>query len=106
MSTQLYMTGLGATQISVGLSQVIRFKMGDYQTVSAIKILSGGSLEVVPPQFSGSSTAAGNAWTKGYLVGASEVIAINGPAVFYLAASGSTVVVQALVGYTAGVTLP
>lgn len=106
MSTQLYMSGLGSTQIAVGLSQVLRLSMGAYQTVSAFKIGSGGSLEIVKPQFSGSSTAAGSAWGTGYLLGTTEVVAVNGPAVYYLAATGATVVVHALIGYTAGVTLP
>lgn len=106
MSTQLYMSGLGATRIPVGLSQVIRLQMGDYQTVSAFKIISGGTLEIVKPQLSGTSTAAGSAWGTGYPVGTSEVVAVNGPAVYYLAATGTTVVVGALIGYTSGVTLP
>lgn len=106
MSTQMYMSGLGATRIAVGLSQVLRLSMGDYQTVSAFKIVSGGTLEIVKPQFSGTSTAAGAAWGTGYPLGATEVVAVNGPAVYYLAASGATVVVGAMIGYTYGVTLP
>lgn len=109
MSTQLYMAGLGATRMSVGLSQVLLVKPSNFQTVAAFKIFSGGTLEVVRPQLSGASTAGGGsslAWGNGYVVGATEIVAINTSAAFYLAASGSTVVICALIGYTNGVTLP
>lgn len=109
MSTQLYMAGLGATRFTVGLSQVLRVSPAPFQTVAAFKIFSGGTLEVVRPQLSGASTAAGSAslsWGNGYVVGATEIVAINTSAAFYLAASGTAVVVQCLVGYTNGVTLP
>lgn len=94
----------GATQIAIGISQVLRVQGAAYQETVSLKYLSGGSLEIVPPQLSGSSTAAGNAWGKGYLVGSSEVIAWRGGAAMYFAATGATAVVQQLIGYTAGAT--
>ncbi len=99
---ELYL--VGATQIAIGLSQVIRVVPSPFQYSSSFKILSGGSLEIVPPQLSGTSTAAGNAWTKGYLVGTSEALAFTGPAVIYFAATGATSVIQMTTGYTSGAT--
>lgn len=95
---------IGSTQIPVGLSQVIRVLPSPFQYSTALKIGSGGSLEIVAPQLSGTSTAAGNAWTKGYLLGTSEVVSWNGSGVVYLAASGATVVAHLTIGYTSGMT--
>jgi len=103
--TQRDLFSLSSTQIIVGLSQVIRVTPSANQYAEQFSIRSGGSLEIVPVQFSGSSSAAGSAWGKGYLVGATEVVKISGPAAFYLAATGSTVTVNLLLGYTAGATL-
>lgn len=96
---------MGSTRINIGLSQVIRVVPSAFQYAEQFRIVAGGSLEVVQPQFSGSSSAAGNAWGTGYLVGASEIIQVRGPAAFYLAATGSTVTIHLLMGYTSGSTL-
>lgn len=97
---------IGATQIPVGLSQVIRIKGDPYQYSTALKYGSGGSLEIVCPQFSGSSTASGgtNAWGKGYLLSTSETMAWDGNAVVYLCATGATAVAHVTIGYTSGAT--
>jgi len=96
---------LGATRIAVGLSQVLRVMPTDYQYAETFKIFSGGgTLEIVPPCLSGSSTAAGN-WGIGYPVGASEIVSVGGPAVFYLAATGATMTITMTLGRTAGATV-
>ena len=63
------------------------------------------ALEIVPVQLSGTSTAAGNAWGVGYILGTTEIFNIGGPAVFYLAATGATAVASMTLGYTPGATL-
>ncbi len=96
---------LGATRITVGLSQIVRVMPGAYQYAEGIKIFSGGgTLEICPPALSGTSTAAGN-WGTGYPIGASEVVNLGGPCVFYLAATGATMVATVLLGYTSGATV-
>jgi hypothetical protein len=79
---------------------------GPFQYAEMIKIFAaGGTLEIVPSQLSGASTAAGNAWGKGYPIGSTEVINIGGPAAFYLAATGATMIAAVVLGYTPGVSL-
>ncbi len=95
---------IGATRIPVGLSQVIRIKASEFQYSSTIKLFSGSSLELVAPQLSGTSTAAGNAWGFGYLIGNSETLSWDGSPAIYLAATGATAVVHMTIGYTFGAT--
>ncbi len=105
MAEQRNIYGYGSTQIAVGLSQVIRIQPSAGEWAEQFKYLSGGSLEIVPIQLSGSSTAAGGAWGKGYLMGTSEVFpqaGSPGPAVFYLAATGATAIIGMVIGYTEG----
>lgn len=105
MATQSDVYSAGSTRISVGLSAIIKVTPLQYQQLSQLKIFSGGgTLEVVPtPIALSGSSAAG--WGLGYPVGASEVVTMNGPAVFYLAATGATMVAALLVGLTAGATI-
>lgn len=99
---------VGATKFAVGLSQIIRVTPTAYQYAQSVKILSGGgTLEIVGVAFSGSSTAAGTStvgWGTGYPIGAAEVVSVGGPAVFYLAATGATMVAVMLIGQTVGAT--
>lgn len=99
---------LGGTQIFIGTSQVIRVTCtAGFQFANTFKIgAGGGTLEIVPPQLSGSSTAAGNAWGKGYALGANEVFNIGGPAVMYFAATGATMTLALAIGYTQGASTP
>lgn len=93
----------GATRVAVGLSTVIRIIPNDYDYAQSIKIFSGaGTLEIVRPQLSGSSTGTGTAWGTGYPLGASEIFNVSGPAVFYLAATGATMVAAIALGKTSG----
>lgn len=99
---------IGGTQILIGLSQVIRVKCSDNnQFANTFKIgAGGGTLEMVPPQLSGSSTAAGGAWGKGYALGANEVFNVGGPATIYFAATGATMTLSLAIGYTQGASTP
>lgn len=104
--TQNDLSVLGSTKFSVGLSQIIRITPSDYQYAQSLKILSGGgTLELVPPALSGTSTAAASGWGTGYPIGASEVFNFGGPAVFYLAATGATMVAVMVIGRTSGATV-
>lgn len=101
---QTDINSIGATRITVGLSAIIRISPSAFQYSEGLKILSGGgTLEIVPCPLalSGSSTIG---WGTGYPIGASETINVSGPAVFYLAASGATMVAAMTIGYTAGAT--
>lgn len=81
----------GATQLTVGNSTVLRVIANPYESFNTLKYVSGGSLEILKPQFSGSSTAAGGSFKGlGYLLGSSEVFNLNSAQVFYLGTSGST----------------
>lgn len=99
---------VGATRFAVGLSQILRVTPTAYQYAQSLKILAGaGTLEIIGPAFSGSSTAAGTStvgWGTGYPIGAAEVISVGGPAVFYLAASSATMIASMLIGQTVGAT--
>lgn len=105
--TQNEISVISATQVIVGLSQVIRVTPVNQQVSMVVKYGSGGSLELVPVQFSGSSTGAGGSnitWGKGYLLSSTDAISAVGPAVFYLAASGATSIAHIAFGYSTGAT--
>lgn len=105
MAVQSEIFGLGSTRIPVGLSTIVRVSPTSYQYAETVKILSGsGTLEIVPAPLalSGTSTIG---WGIGYPIGTNEIINIGGPAAFYLAATGSTMVMTMLLGYTSGVSL-
>ena len=107
MATQSELSVLGSTQIAIGLSQVLKVIPSAYQFAQTIKIGSGGgTLEIVPPQLNGASTASGSAWGKGYALGGTEVFNFGGPAIFYLAATGATMTAWMTIGYTSGASTP
>lgn len=96
---------VGATRINVGTSAIIRVKASDYVRGYQMKIISGGgTLEIVPLPLALTGTSAVY-WGTGYPVGATEVVEINGPAAYYLAATGATMVVGINLLFTAGITL-
>lgn len=96
---------VGATRIAVGLSAIIKVAAGSYEYHKQLKILSGGgTLEIVaPPVALTGSSAAG--WAAGYPVGGTEVVTVQGPAVFYFAATGATMTLALINGSTNGATL-
>lgn len=106
MAAQSDIKAIGATRIPIGLSQVLRIMPSGCQYAETMKILSGGgTLELVGSQFSGSSTQAGNAWGTGYPLGLNEIYNVGGPAVFYLCATGATMILAMTLGYTDGATI-
>lgn len=100
--TQNEVNAVGATTIPVGLSAIIKIQAGAYQNGFALKILSGGgTLEISKPPIALSGTSA-TGWATGYPLGALETFSINGPATFYLAATGATMVASMTIAYTSG----
>jgi hypothetical protein len=96
---------VGATIISVGLSSIVSVRAGAYLQATNLKILSGGgTLELVPPPIALSGASA-IGWGRGYPIGANESIHIDGPSKYYLAATGATMRLAALIGYSAGASL-
>ncbi len=92
---------LGATRIPVGLSTIVKVAPTNNQIAMSVKILSGGgTLEIVP-----GATITGPGWGTGYPIGSSEVLNIGGPATFYLAATGATMVAAMILGRSAGATV-
>ena len=103
--TQNEISVLGATRFVVGLSQILRLTPGDHLYAESFKILSGGgTLEIVDPAYSGSSSAPATGWNQGYPVGLGEVISLRGGASVYLAATGATMTGCMLLGRTYGAT--
>lgn len=104
--TQNELSVISATLINVGLSQIIRVTPTAYQYAEGLKIFAGGgTLEIVPPALSGTSTAAASGWGTGYPIGANEIVNFSGPAVIYLAATGATMTAAMYIGRTAGATV-
>ena len=95
---------ISSTQIIIGLSTLIRIAPGPFTYSRSLKILSGGgTLEIVPiPLALSGSSCVG--WGLGYPLGAGEIVSADGPTVFYLAATGATMIAAMAVGFTIGAT--
>lgn len=74
--------GVTTSQVTIGLSASIEVSSGQYVVGVMVSKLAGNSLAIV-----GVSNALPS---TGYIVGASEVVKFDGPANFFLAASGAT----------------
>lgn len=99
------LTVVSSTQIPIGLSSIIRLSPSPYQQADNFKVLAGsGTLEIVPVPVALSGTSC-TGWGLGYPIGLGEIISIGSPAVFYLAATGATMSIALLVGYTNGATI-
>ncbi len=96
---------IGATRAIVGLSQILRISPGPNSIAGTIKILSGGTLEIIDPVYSGASSAPNVGWNQGYPLGTSEIYCYYGSSAFYLAATGATTIVAMTMGRTSGATL-
>lgn len=88
---------LGATRINIGLSAIIKVAPFPFQANMQFQKLAGGSLEIVPLPIALSGTSCAG-WGTGYMTGASEIISMTGPAIFYLAATNATVTIAAFSG--------
>lgn len=104
MGRELDVYAMGSTRFYVGTSAIVQVGPTDNQLSLTLKLFSGNSLEIVsrPAALSGSSAAG---WGIGYMIGASEVVNVSGPARYYLAATGATAQVHVLIGYSQGATI-
>lgn len=90
----------------IGLSAIVKINPSAYQYAENIRIYSGGgTLEIVPPPLA-LSGASCTGWGLGYPIGNGEAVSIDGGAVSYLAATGATMTVCMLIGYTSGAPVP
>lgn len=96
MSANDLIYNLGQTNIAIPAGVTATQIIPPRTTKSiAFKYASGGSLAVV-------NALSGITATNGYILGTTEVVSLNGPVSFFLAASGSTAVASVLFGYSAG----
>ena len=86
----------------IGLSTIVGVTAIPFQSSVILKILSGNSLEIGGTFCRSNGATAAFTWTKGYLLGTSEVLSFNCTGTFYLAATGATVTVHMLRGLGQG----
>lgn len=99
-------TVVGATRLVIGQSQILRVIAPPNAVSSHLKYVSGGSLEIVQPAFSGASTSTAGGWGTGYVLGTTEVFQELGPATFYLSCgvAGATTTAALAWGFSSGAT--
>lgn len=98
--------GLGATQVIVppGATNAVLVLNIPKETSVTTKILSGGGSLEIHGTINGSTMAGASLAAligRGYLLGATEQVNIDGPARFYLMATGATMVACLLKGLSA-----
>jgi len=107
-NSQQNVHGLGATQIAVGLSALVRVSPPPYQIATTMKVSAGGSSGTlficVAPGFGASTSgaAAASLIGNGYGLASTEVFNIGGPAAFYLSATGVTMTCSIIFGFSSG----
>ena len=102
------LTGLGATRMIVGLSQLVPFNTPAYCYGVVVKNItpgSAGTLELCQAALTGTSSAANVGWSQGYPLAINESVAAAGPVRFYMAAMGATATVAILMGTTTGASI-
>jgi hypothetical protein len=87
---------IGMTTMSVGLSAMVAFTPPERMVSGQFKILAGGGTLGIANTSSGAGSA------NSYLVGASEIVELNGPAKFFLGATGATMTVGVMIRYSSG----
>lgn len=100
---------MGATRIVLGPLGASLFPLKIQPPVGAangyMKLVSGGTLEIMPQGATGLNIAGATAGGLGYAIGASEIYGFQGPAAFYLGVTGATVTAVINWHYTSGATL-
>lgn len=97
MISQFNTYQFGVTLVVIGLSATVQLNCQTYKSCNGgfIKIHSGGgTLAMV--------NGASNISTQGYLMGATETLRFEGPANFFLAASGATMTVSLVTSLSQG----
>lgn len=94
-----------ATQIVVGLSVLTQVTQPEFGVGGYIKFFSGtgASLEIVSGVSAGSDP--GPKRGTGYMLGATEILPINGPAQFWLCATAATAIAHMIIAKSEGATL-
>ena len=98
--------GVGATQVIVppGATNAVLVLNIPRETASTVKILSGGGSLEIHGTLNGSTMAGASLAPligTGYMLGATETVNVDGPARFYLMATGATMVACLLKGLAA-----
>ncbi len=109
-SSQNETFGLGGTKLIVGPGATLALyvKAPPFASGQVLKYFTGGSLEIVNAPEGGTLTAAQLATVglgAGYLMGNNEAFSIEGPARYYLMATGATVTAYLAFSLSSGFTL-
>jgi len=102
---------LGATRIIVPVGATVAVFMQPFtgQISALLKMFSGGTCEILPPGLTQTAIGVFQGTTmngatlaaisgSGYCFTSNEVMAINGPANFYLSSTGATSIIHAVFG--------
>lgn len=96
----VYGVTCGIYAVPAGASLAVLVKPAPGEITSVVKYASGGSLEIIGcagPGLTGVPVAG-----TGYLFGTAEAVATDGPAYYYLVATGSTAVAYFKKGLSQG----
>lgn len=101
---------MGATVINVGIIGASLFptlvKPPPYCIGGFVQRISGGSLEILPSELANKTISGATAGGLGFIMGGSLTpVAFEGPAAFYLAATGATAVAGILWKFASGATI-
>lgn len=108
MSREADICGLGSTVmiIAPGATNALLVIPPAGEVSSLIKYGAGGSMELVQSQ--AGVTLTGSSLVPligtGYLMGTTETVNIDGPARYYIVATGATVTAYHLTGFSSGMT--
>jgi hypothetical protein len=113
MARESQSCAIGATNYVVAPGATLAFLVTPVagEVSHALKYVSGGSLEIVQAPLGTNGFAPGSTWAgaslvnlggKGYLMGITEAVNIDGPARYYLMATGATAICAKLISYGPG----
>lgn len=98
---------IGSTQLTLGVlgasvfPTIFKTPTGVWGGQMKLGVIGASSLvQIYPQAIAGASVGGATGVIAGYPLGATEVFAWNGPAYFYLAATGSTTTVAVTLNFT------
>ena len=89
-------------KFTIGLSTIVGVTAIAGQNATVLKYTSGGSLEIGGAHSMVNGATVAFSWGNGYLMGSSEILNVNMSGIFYLAATGATVICHLIRGKTQG----
>lgn len=98
----VFAPGVTLFAVAPGYSLALWVRAVPGEVASTIKYFSGGSLEIMQVATPGSSGILQTAAGQGYLMGAGEAVNLQGPASYYLCATGATALAYCLRGLSTG----